>query len=1149
MIRKKLKQSVAMLSALTMLFEMPFSGVMTTAVAAEQESVSMNAVVSENEILSEALLNFLYIEKEQISSNERQSIVASLETFGAELTAGQLCLTKKETGETVLAQSSQIQDNVIQFEMDADLSKGVYQVSQLGYSFGDQMQWINIASIPGMEDTCFGVDMAMAQTEDYITIEQLAGLDSELAAEGAGGDGAEALALSQVQANVIDLREEKDGAADKVAEAINVAKGQADVKKAGADEIATERVTAGSLVVVLDPGHDDTHAGATRYGLKEENLTLKIAQYCKQYLEANYTNVVVHMTRSTGACPHPGTTSTVDNSLRVADAKSVGADIYVSFHIDATGTSSTTASGSTVYYPNANYNSGIGMSGASMATMISQQLAKLGINSNGIRIRNSENNTLYPDGSLADYLGVIRLSKENGITAVLIEHAYINNPNDAAYLSNEDNLKSMGQADAIGIGKAYSLSNEEVEYDADDLTITDIDGSNGSFKITLTGATPVDRIKDIKFKVYPSDDSSKNYLYVATPDKKTKGKYTVTGNVTNHGNKTGKYKVIAYAYDAAGRKAQLRSTTFTMVESELVTDGMKLTTKLDSKQTTATITLAGNEGAASVSFRVYSNENGKDDVKTYKATKLDNGKWQAKVKIEDHKSAGDYTVVAYSKSYFGTTTNVKTGTFTVDGPSLHAIRVKNINLNKGTFQLRTDSLSAPSGIVEAEMVVRNLSGKKKRVTYKAKKNSSGEYTVKVDMKDHDYQMGQYRILVYATDKTGIKKQVVNRVYDFGAPTNKISGKLKAKQTKLYMTASGLGINTAIEAVKFRVYNATTKSKKKSYEAKKNSSGIWNATAMVSDFGEAGSYKVSTYIKKKGSSSYQLTGKVQSVSVNDIDGGRFTTKVKGKKTYMYVSGIESEASVKSVQIKAWPEAKTSAKYVYEAKEQDDGKFKVALNTARHANKTGNYRYQVTVTLKNGVTKVLLKGRFESDKSTGDMDENGYYTITGASDVTVDQMMAYYKKYATYPSFYAFTDAPTLKKFCQIYYNECQAEGIKAEVAFAQAMKETNFLRYTGDVGIGQFNFAGIGATGGGAKGNSFASVTIGIRAQVQHLKAYANDEPLKKGCVDPRFIYVARETAPYVEWLGIPDNPYGKGWATAQNYGSSILNMIKIMKSL
>ena len=256
-------------------------------------------------------------------------------------------------------------------------------------------------------------------------------------------------------------------------------------------------------------------------------------------------------------------------------------------------------------------------------------------------------------------------------------------------------------------------------------------------------------------------------------------------------------------------------------------------------------------------------------------------------------------------------------------------------------------------------------------------------------------------------------------------------------------------------------------------------------------------------------------------------------------------------MEKVEVKAWPVEKTKAKYTYKASDRGNGKYRALIQTKNHDNVKGEYRYQVIVTGKNGVSKVLLKGKMtvgDANDNTDDPYENGKYTITGSSTVTVSQMVSYYQSRTSYPSFYGGSDAATIKKFCQIYLDECKAENIRAEVAFAQAMKETNFLRFGGDVSITQYNFAGIGAVGGGAKGQSFSSVRLGIRAQIQHLKAYANYDALNNGCVDPRFTYVSRGTAPYVEWLGIPDNPYGKGWATAQNYGSSILQMIKDIKS-
>ena len=166
----------------------------------------------------------------------------------------------------------------------------------------------------------------------------------------------------------------------------------------------------------------------------------------------------------------------------------------------------------------------------------------------------------------------------------------------------------------------------------------------------------------------------------------------------------------------------------------------------------------------------------------------------------------------------------------------------------------------------------------------------------------------------------------------------------------------------------------------------------------------------------------------------------------------------------------------------------------------------------------------------------------YEIMGNTNTSLSQMVAYYNANNTYPEFYASSDAPSIEAFCQIYLEECQAEGLKAEVAFCQAMLETGFLRYGGDVQINQYNFAGLGATGNGEPGNSFDSVRKGVRAQVQHLKAYASTAELNNPQVDSRFNFVERGTAPYVEWLGQKENPYGKGWATAKNYGYNIVNL-------
>lgn len=186
-----------------------------------------------------------------------------------------------------------------------------------------------------------------------------------------------------------------------------------------------------------------------------------------------------------------------------------------------------------------------------------------------------------------------------------------------------------------------------------------------------------------------------------------------------------------------------------------------------------------------------------------------------------------------------------------------------------------------------------------------------------------------------------------------------------------------------------------------------------------------------------------------------------------------------------------------------------------------------------------------------------DENIYLPIMGSTQTSVDQMVRYYNANASgYDKFKSKYDgkydgslgkggASTINQFAQIVYEEAIAEGVKPEVVFTQCMKETAFLKYGGEVNPNQYNFAGIGATGS-VHGASFENVRMGIRAQVQHLKAYGSLDKLINQCVDPRFNLVSRGSAKYVEWLGKKENPTGSGWATSKNYGHDIVNMINVL---
>lgn len=189
--------------------------------------------------------------------------------------------------------------------------------------------------------------------------------------------------------------------------------------------------------------------------------------------------------------------------------------------------------------------------------------------------------------------------------------------------------------------------------------------------------------------------------------------------------------------------------------------------------------------------------------------------------------------------------------------------------------------------------------------------------------------------------------------------------------------------------------------------------------------------------------------------------------------------------------------------------------------------------------------------KAEAETEEVSASGYYPILGESSVTKEQMVGWFNENGgSYPTkVLAEGGADSIETFCQIYIEEADAEGVRAEVAFAQTMKETGWLQFGGDVSIEQYNFAGLGTTGGGEPGITFPDVRTGVRAQIQHLKAYATEEALLQKCVDERYEYVKKGCAPYVEWLGQQENPQKTGWATAPNYGDSIVEMIENLKNV
>ena len=133
-------------------------------------------------------------------------------------------------------------------------------------------------------------------------------------------------------------------------------------------------------------------------------------------------------------------------------------------------------------------------------------------------------------------------------------------------------------------------------------------------------------------------------------------------------------------------------------------------------------------------------------------------------------------------------------------------------------------------------------------------------------------------------------------------------------------------------------------------------------------------------------------------------------------------------------------------------------------------------------------------------------DGQTPIKGVWSGTADQLASYLLSVAPSPRF----TIPALD-LAGYYVRYCAEAGVRADLLWAQMILETGYGMYSGDVSPEQNNYAGIGATGGGAPGYAFPTAEAGVMAQIAHMVAYVYDvSPVAwaNSSTDPRFDLVS-----------------------------------------
>lgn len=1054
-------------------------------VPAEEEE----PVVEEEQLGDSNMMEYFLVDNPVLSNGETENFILSLNN--AEGYSDFRLTIQKEDGTSFDLECSEQVDNLVKFSrVFTEEEKGQYSVTTLHYVYNGQAYYLNFSDLE--MDVKFGVD------------QEYDGYDSTLP----------------------DLTEDSISS-EGIIEVTDVNKAEEEIVNGVASQPATmsvdefSRHATGGMTICLDPGHGGSDSGATAFGAKESNLTLKIAQYCKEELAKYDVNVVMTRTTDTRLSEE----AAMDLKNRVEVAKKAGASYFISIHINSAQNSA--AHGAEVYYPNTSGNKNLSTNGQNLAKAIQKQLTALGLYDRGIKIRNYTDGTTSsnPNSSDQDYYGVIRYAKQANITGLIVEHCFISNKEEFdKYLGSDAKLQQLGIADAKGIVSALGLQAKNAHIDALAAENRNV-LADGTYTIsTLLNSNYVLDVKDghtnngANIQLYENNDTAAQQFNVS---------HDSQGYVTFTNVKSRKVLDLSDAVVRNGGNIQQYKSNGTRAQKWIVKrdgDGYIIISALNSNY------VLDLHNAVVNNYR---------NIQLYSYNGTNAQKWNITKYVSKEQRINN--LAAQNKN------TLADGVYEI-------CSVKNSN-----YALDVNSASTSNG-ANVQLYLRNGT---QAQAFKVSHDSQGFVTFT------NINSGKVIDLDGAITKNG------RNIHQYA------SNGTRAQKWIVQQSGSGYSIVSAIDtsfSLDIRNGFVYSGSNIQLYKSNNTAAQQWTFNKYVTERERCDSYASQNkgrmpdgvyYIKNQNvgyaldvaDGSLYAGANVQLYSLNRTNAQKWkiTHDSTGYVSFQNVgSGMYLTASGSGRTANVYQQRQTNdynQKWIVMFDNNQNLRIVSALNSTMVLDvKDGKIRRCSNIQLYTSNNSNAQKWVFEyiNTNATG-----GLMQIMGTSQTTVAQMVRYYNAnasgYDTFKAKYngkyngvlAKGGASTINQFAQIFYEEATAEGVRAEVAFTQCMKETGFLKYGGDVFPNQYNFAGIGATGA-VHGASFSNVRMGVRAQIQHLKAYGSISPLTNPCVDPRFNLVKRGSAQYVEWLGIKENPNGYGWAASKNYGHDIVSMVNVL---
>lgn len=515
-------------------------------------------------------------------------------------------------------------------------------------------------------------------------------------------------------------------------------------------------------------------------------------------------------------------------------------------------------------------------------------------------------------------------------------HAYVTLKNGQLIFLEKSSLKT----DEPEIGKRY-------------IDKSDID--KGKFRVELLDVKNENLISSISIGTWSVKDGQDDINWYEV-NRHDDGNYYVEINIKNHNYCLGEYNFHIYIQDITGYQkyagamqdnAEIGYGEYDVEEKK--DDITKFVVSLNDLHIPA--------DGYSIYFLVWSDKDGQDDLVWYPAAKNSKGIYQTEVSLKRHNSLGLFHVHAYAVMPNNINQYICESSFQTRESKIDGIEILDKEKDQGIFSIELTKIENLELIKKIEVAVWSEGNQSDIIWYTAKKDSNNQYIVDVNIKNHKYNIGQYKVHLYFTDITGNKRFVKSAICDMSPQFSDFSiENTDGIEKEFNVLLSGLRVPAGVNKVQFAVWGENGgQNDIQWYTSKMENEESYSCIIPIKRHGELGKYMVHAYCITRGNElafigsknfSVEQKPSVASVSVMNIDGTKGTFRVE-------ISGVNAASGIETINVAIWHEGNQSDLQWYKALKTGEGKYIVNADVSNHGYHFGTYQIHVYVTMGNGI----------------------------------------------------------------------------------------------------------------------------------------------------------------------------------------------------